>query len=176
MVLLFSGFVCSEWMNYFHPFWWNPKSEPRASALSLSLSRVPHHLQWSILLFFCCLWRALLFWLCLLRASRAIVVDMLLLFFSWEESMTYWRLVVVVVVVVVVAVVFVVEAWDIIADYDEIGTLLLLLRSCSFPLLLVTLGSLLLQLLLLPPWDLAPCPLVLASSSSAVSSRFLAFL
>lgn len=39
MLLLFSGFVCSEWMISFHPFWWNPKSEPQASARSLS--RVP---------------------------------------------------------------------------------------------------------------------------------------
>ncbi len=166
MLLLFSGFVCSEWMISFHPFWWNPKSEPQASARSLS--RVPHHLQWSIRLYICCLWRSLvLFWLFLLRASRAIVIDMLLLFFSWKESMTYWRLVVVVVVVVVVAVVvvFVVEAWDRIADYDEGDTWLLLLCSCSLPLLLVILGSLLLQFLLLSPWDLAPCSIVLASSS-----------
>ncbi len=72
--------------------------------------------------------------------------------------------------VVVAVVVFLVEAWDRIADYDEIETWLLLLCSCSLPLLLVILGS-----LLLPPWDLAPCSIVLASSSSAVSTRFLAF-
>lgn len=78
-------------------------------------------------------------------------------------------------VLVAVVVVFVVEAWDRIADYDEIETWLLLLCSCSLPLLLVIHGSLLLQLLLLPPWDLAPSSIVLASSSSAVSSRFLAF-
>ncbi len=42
MLFLFSGFVCREWTISFHPFWWNPKSEPQASSLSLSLSLVSH--------------------------------------------------------------------------------------------------------------------------------------
>ncbi len=107
MLLLFSGFfVVNEWSPFIHFGETLNQNPRRARSLYLSLSRVPHHIQWSIRLFLCCLWLSLvLFWLCLLRASRAIVVDMWLLFFSRKESMTYWRLVVVVVVVVVAVVV-----------------------------------------------------------------------
>ncbi len=48
MVLLFSGFVCSEWMISFIHFGETLNQNPRRAR---SLSRVPHHLQWSIRLF-----------------------------------------------------------------------------------------------------------------------------